>query len=440
MNLDLNTLDIHRPTRYAELGFPWAEWDLLRREAPIFWYERDDIEPFWAITRYKDVMTISDNPRIFVNSGPRLRLALKGEPELLRGGIDEFGKSRGWDPDDPPDITFMDNPRHRHMRKLSSWAYTQGWKRKMAPHFDELAQRFTAELVTAMEHATAHGETCDFVHELSAKLPLAAVGEIMGLAPDDWKRILMWSNAVLGEVEPEDMLPGETVPQAAERNMNEFRSYLEELIRESRENGLERGGFVDRMVHHEVQGKPLNDQQLIGYLFVLIAAGNDTTRNATSGGLVALLENPDQRDLLCERPELLEGAVNETLRWTSPVISFLRTAVEDFDLSGTRIRAGDTVGMFYPSANRDEEMFEDPYRFDITRDPNPHLAFGFGAHFCLGTNLAKAELRSALKALIPVLPRIELAGTPSRIANTHVSGYSRLPVRDAVPAAMSSAG
>ena len=222
--------------------------------------------------------------------------------------------------------------------------------------------------------------------------------------------------------------------------MNEFRSYLEELIQESRENGLERGGFVDRMVHHEVQGKPLNDQQLIGYLFVLIAAGNDTTRNATSGGLVALLENPDQRDLLCERPELLEGAVNETLRWTSPVISFLRTAVEDFDLSGTRIRAGDTVGMFYPSANRDEEMFEDPYRFDITRDPNPHLAFGFGAHFCLGTNLAKAELRSALKALIPVLPRIELAGTPSRIANTHVSGYSRLPVRDAVPAAMSSAG
>ena len=326
MNLDLNTLDIHRPTRYAEQGFPWAEWDLLRREAPIFWYERDDIEPFWAITRYKDVMTVSDNPRIFINSGPRLRLALKGEPELLRGGIDEFGKSRGWDPDDPPDITFMDNPRHRHMRKLSSWAYTQGWMRKMAPHFDELAQGFTAELVAAMEHATARGETCDFVHELSAKLPLAAVGEIMGLAPDDWKRILMWSNAVLGEVEPEDMLPGETVPQAAERNMNEFRSYLEELIRESRENGLERGGFVDRMVHHEVQGKPLNDQQLIGYLFVLIAAGNDTTRNATSGGLVALLENPDQRDLLCERLELLEGAVNETLRWTSPVIQTTKSA------------------------------------------------------------------------------------------------------------------
>jgi len=434
MTFDLNTIDIHRPQRYAEQGFPWGEWDQLRSKAPVFWYERDDIEPFWAVTRYDDVMTISDNPRIFINGGPRLRLALKGEPELLRGGLDKFGESRGWDPDEPPDLVFMDNPRHRHVRKLSSWAFTQGCMRKMATHFDALAEGFTAEFVAALEHGAATGEPCDFVHELSAKLPLAAVGEIMGLAPGDWKQILVWSNAILGEVEPEDMLPGESVTQAAERNMNDFRAYLEELIHESRANGAERGGFVDHLVHHEVQGKPLNDQQLIGYLFVLIGAGNDTTRNATTGGLVALLENPDQRDLLCAHPELLSTAADEILRWTSPVISFLRTATEDFDLSGTQIRAGETVGVFYPSANRDETIFEDPYRFDITRDPNPHIAFGFGAHFCIGTNLAKAELRAALKALIPVLPRIELAGTPRRIANTHVSGFAKLPVRAAAKA------
>jgi cholest-4-en-3-one 26-monooxygenase len=429
MTLDLDTIDIHRPQRYAEQGFPWGEWDLLRREAPVFWYERDDIDPFWAITRYADVMTISDNPRIFINGGPRLRLALRNETELLRGGIDAFGRSRGWDPDEPPDMVFMDNPRHRHVRKLSSWAYTQGGMRKMRPHFAELASRFADEFVEALERDGAAGVPSDFVRNFSAKLPLAATGELMGLAPDDWKKILAWSNAVLGEVEPEDMLPGEDITAAAERNMNEFRAYLELLLHESRENGAGRGGFIDHLVHREVQGRPLNDQQLIGYLLLLIAAGNDTTRNATSGGLIALLEHPDQRDLLCARPELVDSAAEEILRWSSPVISFLRTATEDFTVSDTTIRAGDTVCVFYPSANRDEAVFEGPYRFDITRDPNPHITFGYGAHFCLGTNLAKAELRAMLAALIPILPRLELAGRPERVPNTHVSGYARLPVR-----------
>ena len=429
MTLDLATIDIHRPQRYAEQGFPWREWDLLRREAPIFWYERDDIEPFWAITRYDDVMTVSDNPKVFINGGPRLRLALKGETELLRGGIDAFGKSRNWDPAEPPDMVFMDNPRHRHMRKLSSWAYTQGGMREMQPHFDELSATFAEEFVAALEDAEAGGDVSDFVRDFSAKLPLAATGELMGLAPNDWRQILVWSNAILGEVEPEDMRPGETIVEASERCMNEFREYLEELIHESRANGGQRGGFIDHLVHHQVQGEYLSDQQLIGYLLLLIGAGNDTTRNATSGGLVALLEHPDQRDLLVQNPALLDSAAEEILRWTSPVISFLRTATEDFDLSGTTIRAGQAVCVFYPSANRDDAVFEDPYRFDITRDPNPHITFGYGAHFCLGTNLAKAELRSALKALIPLLLSLEVAGEPRRIANTHVSGYAHLPVR-----------
>lgn len=428
MTFELNKLDIHRPSRYAQ-GYPWKEWDLLRENAPVFWYERDDIEPFWAVTRYDDIMTISGHPDIFINGGPRLRLALKGETEILRDGVDEFGRERGWDPDEPPDLTFLDNPRHRHVRKLTSWAYTQAGMREMSGHFDELARGFTREFLAQLETDAKTGKATDFVAELACKLPLAAVGELMGLAPDDWKQILIWSNAVIGEVEPEHMLPGETVQQAAARNMYDFRGYLEELIRESRENGVERGGFIDRMVHTKVQGKELNDQQLIGYLFVLIAAGNDTTRNATAGGVAALLEHPEQRDLLCREPELLPSAVDEILRWTSPVVSFLRTATADFELSGTAIKAGDTVGMFYPSANRDEGVFDDPYRFDIGRDPNPHLTFGFGAHFCLGTNVARAELRSALEALLPVLPRLELAGEGTRIAHTHVSGYSTLPVR-----------
>ena len=425
MALDLATIDIHTPKRYAEQGFPWAEWDLLRREAPVFWYERDDIEPFWAVTRHADVMTISSRPDVFINGGPRLRLALKHESELLRGGLDDFGRSRGWDPYEPPDLTFMDDPQHRQVRKASSWAFTQGCMRGMAAHLDALAEQFTGELVDELEQ---HG-ACDFVRALSCKLPLAATGEIMGLAPDDWKQLLIWSSAIIGDVEPEHILPGETVTAAAERSMNELRTYLENLVHEHRKPGGGPSDFINRLIDAQVQGKPMNDQQLIGYLFVLIGAGNDTTRNATTGGVVALLEHPDQIELLRARPDLLGSAVVEVLRWTSPVISFLRTATQDFDLSGTRVKQGEIVCMFYPSANRDDSVFVDPYRFDIQRAPNDYLSFGYGAHFCLGTNLARAELRAALKALLPVLPRLALTGTPHRIPNTHVSGFSQLPVR-----------
>ncbi len=425
MRFDLSQIDLHSPQRYAEDGFPWDEWDQLRREAPVFRYERDAIEPFWAVTRHADVMTVSENAKLFINGGPRLRMALKGEAELLRGGLDSFGQSRGWDPAEPPDITFMDDPRHRQTRKLASWAFTQGCMRSAAAHFDTLADGFTQEM---METLARDGE-CDFVAELAAKLPLAATGEIIGLAPGDWKQMLVWSNAIIGHVEPEHVLPGETVAQAAERNMSEMRSYLEALIHEHRRPGGGPSAFINRLVNGTVDGQPLNDQQLNSYLFLLIGAGNDTTRNATTGGVVALLENPAMRDLLCAKPELLEGATDEILRWTSPVISFMRTVTEDTVLGGTPLRKDDTVCVFYPSANRDDAVFEDPYRFDIRRNPNPHITFGFGAHFCLGTNLAKAELRSVMKALLPVLPKLELTGHHHRIANTHVSGYAKLGVR-----------
>ena len=425
MSFDLKRIDLHTPRRYAEQGFPWREWDQLRREAPVFRYERDDIEPFWAITRHAEVMKVSENAQQFINGGPRLRLALKGEPELLRGGLDSFGQSRGWDPAEPPDITFMDDPRHRQTRKIASWAFTQGCMRSAAAHFDTLAAGFTTELMDAL----ARDGSCDFVAELAAKLPLAATGEIIGLPSDDWKQLLVWSNAIIGEVEPEHIRPGETTAQAAERNMNDMRGYLEALIHVHRQPGGGPSSFINRLVSSTVNGQPLNDQQLNSYLFLLIGAGNDTTRNATTGGLVALLEHPAMRDLLCANPDLLDGAVDEILRWTSPVISFLRTVTDDVELGGTLLRKDDTVCVFYPSANRDETVFSDPYRFDIRRHPNPHITFGFGAHFCLGTNLAKAELRAVLKALIPVLPKLELTGEHQRIANTHVSGYAKLGVR-----------
>ena len=193
------------------------------------------------MTRHADVVTVSGHPDVFINGEPRLPLARKGEAELLRGGLDEFGTSRGWDPDEPPDMTFMDDPRHRQVRKASSWAFTQGCMRGMATHFESLAQQFTDEFRAAL---TAHG-TVDFVRELACKLPLAASGQIIGLAADDWRQILIWSSAILGDVEPQHIRPGETVALAAERNMNEFRLYIEGLVHTDRQAGGGPSPFIN---------------------------------------------------------------------------------------------------------------------------------------------------------------------------------------------------
>ena len=197
----------------------------------MFWYERDDVEPFWAVTRHEDIMTISGQPKIFINGGPRLRLAQKGEPELLRGGLDEFGKSRGWDPQEPPDVSFMDDPRHRHVRRASSWAFTQGGMRRLAEHFDALAAGFTEQFMSMLER---DGEA-DFVRDLACKLPLAAVGELMELPPDDWKQLLIWSNAILGEVHPSLIEQGETEHQAAPPSAPSDSNFLQQSPMRRRE-------------------------------------------------------------------------------------------------------------------------------------------------------------------------------------------------------------
>jgi cytochrome P450 len=211
----------------------------------------------------------------------------------------------------------------------------------------------------------------------------------------------------------------------------EFHDYLDALIADRRRRQAPAGDdLATILVHATVDGQPLTDQQLHGYLNLLIGAGNETTRNAITGGVMALLQHPEQRDLLADDPGgLVETAVDELLRWTSPVIQFARTAVADFELAGTKIAAGDTVGLWYPSANRDERQFAEPYRFDVTRRPNYHLAFGHGQHFCLGANLAKWELRAVFRELAPHLRDLELAGEPERLAHLHVGAIQSLPVR-----------
>ena len=425
----LDTLDIHSKALYVSRGYPWKEWDLLRREAPVFWYEREGIAPFWAITCHADVLAISKRADVFVNSR-RLRLQMIAEDEQQVAWTRMRAESRGWDPDEVPDFIFLDDPRHRQFRLLAARRFTPAALRKLEGHFEDLSRKFAEEFSVELDRAGDAGENCDFVRAFAQKLPLAAIGEMLGLPAGDWMRLKQLTNVMIGAPELEFFHAGENRNAGVIRAVEEITEYMLRLVADRNARGVGGDDLSSLIVHSKIDGKDLTEQQLQGFLFVLLAAGNETTQNALSGGVHALLEHPDQRELLCSNPGLVNSAAEEILRWTSPVLQFARTAVSDFELSGVKIQAGQDVGMWYPSANRDDAVFEDPYRFDITREPNHHLAFGgFGAHFCMGANLARWELRAALRALIPILPRLESAGPPERVPNLHVSAIHRMPVR-----------
>jgi len=428
-NLSLDTLDITDAGLYVSRGYPWQEWDLLRREAPVFWYERPGIAPFWAITKHADVLAISRNSQVFVNSR-RLRLATIVEDDFMASNLRLRAETLGWDPEEPHDMIFMDDPRHKKFRLLTARQFTPAALRRIEAHLEALSEKFASEFRERLQRDTAEHGSCDFVDAFAIKLPLATIGEMMGLPEDDWRHLKVLTNVMLNAHEPDYYRPGENLIEAITRAAEEMRVYMADLVERRRADGATGDDLASVLVRARIDGAPLTDQQLQGYLTVLLGAGNETTRNATSGGVQALLEHPDQCERLCEDPGLLISAVEEILRWTSPVVQFARTAVEDFELGGQKIRAGEDVGMFYPSANRDEDVFEDPYRFDVARAPNDHLAFGgYGAHFCLGANLARWELRAALRALIPILPEMELAGPEPRVPHLHVPAIQHLPVR-----------
>lgn len=432
--LTLDNLDIHSTDRYLTRGYPFEEWDLLRKEAPIFWYEREGIDPFYAITRHEDILTISKNSDVFVNS-QRLRLQSKEDDERQAMSTKMRIEARGWDPDEVADFIFMDDPRHRNFRLLTAKQFTPAALRKLEKHFAQMSHGFATEFSQQLATAGQRGETTDFVKGFAEKLPLAAIGQMMGLPDGDWKRLKQLTNVMIGAPETEFFKKDEARTAGMIRAVEEMTEYMIGVIHDRKQKGPGGKDLSTQLIHSMLDGKPLTEQQLQGYLFVILAAGNETTQNAISGGVAALLENRDQLELLAnnaDNDDLIVSTGEEILRWTSPVLQFARTPIEDFELSGVKIKAGEDVGMWYPSANRDPEVFDDPYRFDITRNPNRHLAFGgYGAHFCLGANLARWELRAALRALAPILPQMELVKGPERCPNLHVSAIHRLEVRAA---------
>ncbi len=426
---DLGDLDIVDAARYVARGYPWETWDRLRAEAPVQRVEAPGFPPFWAVTRYDDIRAVHSQRQTFVNGGPILRIASLDALGALERFKQRQAERHGWNADAPLDMVYLDGADHLDLRMLTMRTFTPSAMRRLEADVSEVAHGFVADFV-ALARA-ADGEPVDLVANLSVATPLATICGLMGVPRSDWQRILAWTDLLLfPTVAAVHARSDESVQDIRRRLGREYHEWRAGLIADRRTRGPEGDDLATLLVHATVDDRPLTDQELDGYFTLLIAAGNETTRNATTGGVTAFLQHPDEAERLAADPDgLLDGAVEEVMRWTSPVIQFARTVAHDVELAGTPLAAGDTVVLFYPSANRDERQFPEPYRFDISRAPNQHLAFGHGPHFCLGANLARLELRAVFRALAPHLRHLELAGEPTRQTDLHVGAVSALPVR-----------
>ena len=401
---DLDQFDIISPESFSQSGYPHEEWTRLRNESPIHYYG-DGPLPFWAITKHAHITEIGKQPDLFLNA-PLLMLD-------ERYGQETPGFDR------PKTLIEQDNPKHRISRKLISGRFTPGALRKI--HGD--IERIAGQIVDDMMETPA-GEI-DFVEKVSAPLPIAVIAWLLGVPESDWNLIFDWTNRVIGSQDPEYNQGDETDGQTA---MVEMFGYFAKLLEEKEKNPQDDLISAFNAARDE-NGEPLSMMDKLAWCQIIMVAGNETTRNATSGGMLAFIQNPDQLARVQRDPSLLTSAIEEIVRWSSPVIHFCRTLSQDTVFHGKALREGDHVALFYPSANRDEDVFENPFQFDIGRNPNRHLGFGVGEHFCAGAHVARLEMELAFKALLPRIQEIELTGEPARLHSNLIGGIKHLPIR-----------
>lgn len=398
---DLTALDIISPEKYAAEGYPHREWTRLRNEAPVFWYERETYEPFWAITKHADIVEIGKNPKDFVIA-PRIAVF----PSELDDG------------DPSSHLLTMDPPIHGKYRRVISKWFTPRMTQKWTPEVESI----TREILAGLE-----GErSLDFVADVSAPITIAVIAEMLGVPREDWKLLFRWTNESIAPEEPE-FQRGRTVEETVSQAQNELFAYFNDLCEERRKRPQD--DILTVVARGKVDDQPIPPLETLSYYFLLVVAGNETTRNAMTGGLLALIENPDEWRKLAADPTLVDPAVEEIVRWTTPVIQFARTATRDVSLRGQMIRDGESVCLFYASGNRDEEMFEDPQSFRVDRSPNDHVGFGRGEHVCLGAHLARLELRTMFAQLRERLQHVEPAGAAERVRSSFVGGIKRAPIR-----------
>ncbi|WP_077088894.1 cytochrome P450 [Mycobacterium rhizamassiliense] len=385
-----------------------AAFATLRREAPISFWPAIEMEGFesgggyWALTKLDDVHFASRHPDIFSSAGG-ITIA-EQTPELA----EYFGS-----------MIVLDDPRHQRLRSIVSRAFTP----KVVARIENSVRERAHRLVTSLKANHPDGEA-DLVTELAGPLPLQVICDMMGIPEEDHQRIFHWTNVILGFGDPDLTLDFEEFMQVS----IDIGAYAAALAEDRRSNHHD--DLTSALVEAEVDGDRLSSQEIASFFILLVVAGNETTRNAISHGVLALSRFPEQREKWWANfDELTPTAVEEIVRWASPVIYMRRTLTRDFELSGVKMAAGDKAALYYNSANRDESRFDNPWAFDVARDPNPHLGFGGGgAHFCLGANLARREIRVVFDELRREIPDITVTGKPARLLSQFIHGIKRLPV------------
>jgi cholest-4-en-3-one 26-monooxygenase len=394
-----SNIDVYDLDAYAH-ALPHSEFRRLRAECPVYRNAEPDGPGFWAITKYADVVSVSKDPKTFSSA---------------RGGTNIKDQA----PENLSTLQLlminMDPPRHTGFRKLVSRGFTPQRIRALQPAIRRAA-------VQAIE-AVAHLDQVDFVRGIAAELPLIVIADLMGIPQSDRAKVFDWSNRLVGFDDPEFQTSLEDGLLAA----TELWTYANALAEERKQRPGE--DLVSVLLRGEVDGEHLTEMEFDTFFMMMAVAGNETTRNAISGGMLALMEHPLERKRLLDEPSLLPSAVEEILRWVTPVIHFRRTATRDVEIGGQKIREGEKVVMFYCSANRDEDVFQNPDVFDVGRAPNDHLTFGIGQHFCLGASLARLELNIIFEELLRRLPDMELAGPVRRLRSNFINGYKEIPVR-----------
>lgn len=390
------------PRLYAAMAY-------LRAHNPVPRVDHGPYRPFFAITKHADIMDIERDNTLWL-SEPRPVLTTAAADDVARAQLESGAGLRT--------LIHMDDPHHRKVRAIGADWFRPKALRDLQTRVDELAKRY-------VDRMRDIGPECDFVEEVAVDFPLYVILSLLGLPEADFPRMHQLTQELFGADDVE-YRRGATLEERM-ATLLDFFAYFNELTASRRAHPTE--DLASAIANGLIDGEPLSDVDTASYYVIVASAGHDTTKDAISGGLRALIENPAELDRLRREPELIGTAVEEMIRWTTPVKEFMRTAAADTSVRGVPISKGESVYLAYTSGNRDEEVFDDPHTFDVGRFPNKHLSFGYGVHFCLGAALARMEMRSFFAELIPRLDSIELAGTPELAATVFVGGLKHLPIR-----------
>lgn len=411
---------ITSPEAYANPDRLEAAFRRLRAEDPLAWMEPEGYRPFWAVTKHADIMEISRQNALFTNSqreilSPRETesqvYALMGGPHLVRT------------------LVQMDDPDHYKYRHLTqNWFLPQNVRKR-----DDAVRSIAKEFVDRMEDL---GGECDFVNDIALYYPLRVIMQILGVPVDDEPRMLQLTQELFGAQDPEltrdkeafekrDVAAGLAAMQGV---LADFFQYFTEMTHNRRANPTDDVATV--IANGQIDGQPIGEFEAMSYYVIVAAAGHDTTSASTAGGMLAMLQTPDALAKMMADPKAhSRTCVDEAIRWTTPVKHFMRTAQSDYELRGRKILKGESLMLNYPSGNRDEDVFEDPYTFKVDRSPNRLISFGYGGHMCLGMHLARMEMMALYEELFSRVKSIELAGEPTYISANFVGGPKSIPVR-----------